>query len=158
MNLKTRFFVPTVLALTAAAVIGGGLLFRPRAVSAVVPLFPVYNAGNFTFAAPQELIRPPIPATPGVTLLDQDQEPEIKIDLWGTIYVTAIHGVPGGVDLWKSTNDGGSFAFLGEPDGAQDKCNVAGTAPCTTGAGGGDDSIDVSPDGYLYVSSCIWVT
>jgi hypothetical protein len=105
------------------------------------------------FSTSQVLVRPPITPTPGVTLLDQDLEPEIKVDIFGNIYVTAIHGVPGGVDLWKSINGGTSFVYLGEPDGAQDKCNVAGTLPCTAGAGGGDDSIDLSSGGYLYISS-----
>jgi hypothetical protein len=80
-------------------------------------------------------------------------EPEIKVDIFGTIYVTAIHGVPGGVDLWKSTDQGATFTYLGEPDGAQDKCNVAGTAPCVGGAGGGDDSLDLSSGGYVYLAS-----
>lgn len=112
-----------------------------------------FVASAFTFSTPQALLRAAIPGSPGVQLKDQDIEPEIKVDLFGNIYVTAIHGVPGGVDLWKSTDKGTTFVFLGEPDGAQDKCNVAGTLPCTVGAGGGDDSIDVSTGGYLYVSS-----
>src|SRR4029077_7617043 len=97
--------------------------------------------------------RPPITPTQGVTLLVQDLEPEERVDIWGNIYVTAFHGVPGGGDLGQWINDGASFVYLGEPDGAQDKCNVAGTAPCTAGAGGGDDSIDLSSGGYLYISS-----
>src|SRR5438477_1447394 len=52
--------------------------------ASVTPLFPTYRPGTFTFAAPQQMIRPPIPASPGVTLLDQDQEPEVKVDLYGT--------------------------------------------------------------------------
>ncbi len=109
----------------------------------------------FTFSNPLELSRPPIPPIPGgvVSLKDQDAEPEIKIDIFGNIYITAIHGVPGGVDLWKSTDKGATFVYLGEPDGAQDKCGVQGTSACTAGAGGGDDSIDVSSGGYLYISS-----
>ena len=126
-------------------------------------------ASAFAFSPAQRLVRPPIPPTPGVTLKEQDIEPEIKIDLWGNIYVTAIHGVPGGVDLWKSTDKGQTFVWLGEPDGAQDKCDIAPNStpapspaptvapvPCTVGAGGGDDSIDVSSGGYLYVSS-LWL-
>ena len=106
------------------------------------------------FSSAQQLTRPPIPATPGVTLLEQDLEPEIKSDIFGNIYVTAIHGVPGGVDLWKSIDGGQTFVWLGEPDGAEDKCGVIpAPAPCSAGAGGGDDSIDVSSGGYLYVSS-----
>lgn len=150
MNLK----LPTlpILTILACAVVSGLFLLPPRPASGEAQ-FATYIPGNFTFATPQQLTHPPIPATPGVTLLDQDQEPEVKVDLFGTVYVTAIHGVPGGVDLWKSNNDGASFVYLGEPDGAQDKCNVAGTTPCVGGLGGGDDSIDVSPGGYLYVSS-----
>jgi Dockerin type I domain len=109
----------------------------------------------FTFTTPQVLVRPPILPIPGglVSLKDQDVEPEIKIDIYGNIYITAIHGVPGGVDLWKSTDKGASFVYLGEPDGAQDRCNVQGTSACTVGAGGGDDSLDVSSGGYLYLAS-----
>src|SRR5712692_6044232 len=108
---------------------------------------------GFTFSAPRALTHPPIPATPGVFLKDQDVEPEIKVDIFGNVYITAIHGVPGGVDLWKSTDKGGAFVYLGEPDGAQDQCNVAGTQPCIGGAGGGDDSLDLSSGGYLYLAS-----
>jgi len=125
----------------------------PAHAAALPPASPIYVPGTFTFSTPQALTHPPIPATPGVTLKDQDVEPEIKVDIFGTIYVTAIHGVPGGVDLWKSTDQGATFTYLGEPDGAQDKCNVAGTAPCVGGAGGGDDSLDLSSGGYVYLAS-----
>lgn len=165
MNFKSRWFATV----TALIVVTAGGLFLTNALghakrpasqsislSSLTPSTPAYGAGSFTFTTPQQLIRPPIPVTPGVTLLDQDVEPEIKVDLFGNIYLTAIHGVPGGVDLWKSTDQGATFAYLGEPDGAQDKCDVVGTVPCTAGAGGGDDSIDVSADGYLYVSS-LWL-
>src|SRR4029077_18865159 len=64
-----------------------------------------------------------------------------------------IQGVPGGVDLWKSINGGTSFVYMGQPDGAQDHC---ATLPQCAGLGGGDDSIDVSSGGYLYVSS-LWL-
>ncbi len=101
-----------------------------------------------TFSAPIELIRPVSPI-----FFQQGGEPEIKVDLFGNVYVTAIQGVPGGVDLWKSIDKGGSFVYLGEPDGAQDKCL---TLPQCAGLGGGDDQIDVSPGGYLYISS-LWL-
>jgi hypothetical protein len=107
----------------------------------------------FSFSTPLRLVRPDIPASPGVTLLDQDIEPEIKSDIFGNIYVTAIDGVPGGVDLWKSIDKGASFVYLGHPDGAQDRCGAPPLPTCVGGAGGGDDSIDVSEGGYLYVSS-----
>src|SRR6266478_2418197 len=107
------------------------------------------EGSTFTFSVPIELTgHPPSPA-----FFQQNIEPEIKVDIWGTIYVTAIQGVPGGTDLWKSINNGTSFVYLGQPDGAQDHCQTI--LQCAA-PGGGDDSIDVSPDGYLYVSS-LWL-
>jgi hypothetical protein len=107
-----------------------------------------YTSGGFTFTAPQQLL----PGTP--VLGFQDVEPEIKVDLFGNIYITAIEGVPAGVDLWKSTDGGGTFTYLGQPDGAQ--CPIGGVCTNDAGLGGGDDSIDVSTGGYLYVSS-LWL-
>lgn len=101
-----------------------------------------------TFSNPIQMVRPLSPA-----FFQQGGEPEIKIDLWNNIYVTAIQGVPGGVDLWKSIDNGSTFVYLGEPDGAQDKCP---SIPQCAALGGGDDQIDVSPGGYLYVSS-LWL-
>jgi hypothetical protein len=101
-----------------------------------------------SFSAPIQMVRPLSPA-----FFQQGGEPEIKIDIWNNIYVTAIQGVPGGVDLWKSIDKGATFVYLGEPDGAQDKCP---TLPQCAALGGGDDQIDLSPGGYLYVSS-LWL-
>ncbi|HST30816.1 MAG TPA: sialidase family protein [Chthoniobacterales bacterium] len=111
---------------------------------------PIYTNGNFTFAGPQELTgHPPSPA-----FFQADAEPEIIVDVFGNIYVTAIQGVPGGTDFWKSTDKGNSFAYMGQPDGAQDHCNPP-VVQCAA-LGGGDDQIDVSTGGYLYVSS-LWL-
>src|ERR1043166_9224302 len=119
---------------------------------AAAAVTPVYLPGSFTFSTPQALVHLPINVT---ILKDQDVEPEIKVDLFGNIYVTAIHGYPGGVDLWKSIDQGTNFVYMGEPDGAQDRCDDAGT-PCIGGLGGGDDSLDVSSGGYLYLAS-LWL-
>jgi len=109
---------------------------------------PIYQAGSFSFETPKQLL-------PGNPVLGfQDVEPEIKVDIFGNIYVTAIEGVPAGVDLWKSTDGGTTFAYLGQPDGAQ--CPAGQTCTNDAGVGGGDDSIDVSTGGYLYVSS-LWL-
>jgi len=108
---------------------------------------PVYTAGAFTFSAPLQLGGKPI----SPIFFQADAEPEIKSDLFGNIYVTAINGVPGGVDLWKSVDKGATFPYLGQPDGLQDQCSAA--TPQCVAAGGADDSIDVSEGGYLYVSS-----
>jgi hypothetical protein len=111
---------------------------------------PPSSAVGASFSAPIELTgHPPSPA-----FFQADAEPEIKIDIFGNIYVTAIQGVPGGTDLWKSTDKGATFVYLGQPDGAQDHCNPP-LVQCVA-AGGGDDSIDVSSGGYLYVSS-LWI-
>src|ERR1700730_2035728 len=161
MNSKSRWFASIVV--IAVTVIGGlflsSALARQRHVSRdtsrdttapAIPRSATYTAGNFSFSAPLELIgHPPSPA-----FFQQDAEPEIATDIFGTIYVTAIQGVPGGTDLWKSTDKGATFTFLGQPDGAQDHCNPP-TVQCVA-LGGGDDQIDVSSGGYLYVSS-LWL-
>jgi len=56
----------------------------------------------------------------------QDVEPGIVIDAFGNIYISAIEGVPAGSDLWRSTDFGNTFAYLGQPDKS---------------AGGGDEDL-----------------
>src|SRR5258708_37654320 len=56
---------------------------------------PIYNAGNFTFGSTQQLL----PGALAETLGFQDVEPEIKIDIFGNIYVTAIQGLSACVDF-----------------------------------------------------------
>lgn len=72
--------------------------------------------------------------------VDQDVEPEIEIDRFGTIYIGAIRGIGGGVDFWRSDNGGESFQYLGEPDGTQ---NPAPFPPSPEGGLGGGD-VDLS--------------
>jgi hypothetical protein len=108
-----------------------------------------YSAGNFSFSNLELTGHPASPA-----FYQADAEPEIITDVFGNIYVTAIQGVPGGTDLWKSTDKGASFVYMGQPDGAQDHCNPP-LVQCNA-LGGGDDQIDVSSGGYLYVSS-LWL-
>jgi hypothetical protein len=67
--------------------------------------------------------------------LDQDTEPEVEIDRFGTIYVGAIRGIPGGVDFWRSDDKGATFRYMGEPDGTQNPNPVQSTEG---GLGGGD--------------------
>lgn len=159
MKKNARRFLATLLMLLG--LIFGGLAIsdvfaKTRRVSPVqIPTgepglnrAPTYSAGSFTFGSTQQLL----PGSPALGF--QDVEPEIKVDVYGNIYVAAIEGVPAGVDLWKSTDKGGNFTYLGQPDGAQ--CPIGGTCTNDAGLGGGDDSIDVSPGGYLYVSS-LWL-
>jgi hypothetical protein len=140
-----------LLAIILVTLAGIFLVFPQQEKASVTPLFPTYTTGSFTFSTPFNTgsIRPNL----GV-FFQQGGEPEIKVDLWGNIYLTAIQGVPGGTDLFKSINKGASFVYLGQPDGAQNQCN--GTVPQCLALGGGDDQIDVSTGGYLYVSS-LWL-
>ena len=161
MNRKWRWLISVLLmtVIPVASLLVNNVSARTKrlarsrqALDNVSPLArtPIYNAGNFTFGSTQQLL----PGALASTLGFQDVEPEIKIDIFGNIYVTAIEGVPAGVDFWKSTDKGASFVYLGQPDGAQ--CPVPGTCTNDAGLGGGDDSIDVSSGGYLYVSS-LWL-
>ena len=65
-------------------------------------------------------------ATPPSGSAGQDVEPGIVIDPFGNIYVSAIEGVPAGSDLWRSTDFGNTFTYLGQPDKS---------------AGGGDEDL-----------------
>ena len=163
--MKSRLHVSAFVVVLIVAALTGGLflsdaLARQQRTGAKtaktvikpsVPVTaPIYVNGNFTFTAPQELTgHPPSPA-----FFQADAEPEIIVDVFGNIYATAIQGVPGGTDFWKSTDKGNSFVYMGQPDGAQDHCNPP-TVQCAA-LGGGDDQIDVSNGGYLYVSS-LWL-
>lgn len=70
----------------------------------------------------------------------QNVEPDIKIDRFGTIYASAIQGVPAGVDFWRSDDGGATFQFLGQPDGAQ---TPAASSIQSAGIGGGDNDISL---------------
>ena len=145
MNFKLRSMIATTIIILA------GIFFfnavSPTGQTAPVLRNPVYTTGSFTFGNPLELT-----ANYG-TFKAADSEPEIKIDQFGDIYITATQGVAAGTDLWKSTDLGATFPYLGQPDGAQDHCQ---TLPQCVAGGGADDSIALSNGGYLYVSS-LWL-
>src|SRR6266478_290148 len=79
--------------------------------------------------------------------IDQDVEPEIEVDRFGTIYVGAIRGIPGGVDFWRSDNGGSSFQYLGQPDGTQNPSPVPPSPE--GGAGGGDVDLALGDPFYI---------
>jgi hypothetical protein len=114
-----------------------------------------YKKSNLTFSAPQELQRPIDLVNNGGTGIssDQDVEPRIVHDVLGNYYVAAIQGVPGGIDVWKSSDSGKSFTYLGQPDGLQIGSAMGADG---VGLGGGDEDIAVSPSGVVYASS-LWL-
>jgi hypothetical protein len=114
-----------------------------------------YKKSNLTFSAPLELQRPIDLLNNGGTGVssDQDVEPRIVHDVLGNYYVAAIQGVPGGIDVWKSSNGGGNFSYLGQPDGVQIGATLGADG---VGLGGGDEDIAVSPSGIVYASS-LWL-
>jgi len=80
------------------------------------------------FSDNQELPMPTLsPIGPsGVAFVNRALEPSVRVDQEGTVYVSSIRGVPGGVDLWRyyATTDGmpgmgGTYPFKyeGQPDG-----------------------------------------
>src|SRR5713101_4392723 len=80
------------------------------------------------FSTNQELPLPalsPIGPT-GVAFVNRGLEPSVRVDQQGTVYVSSIRGVPGGVDLHRyyatvdgSPGPGGTYPFKyeGKPDG-----------------------------------------
>jgi hypothetical protein len=103
------------------------------------------------FSPNQEL---PLPLTTGnlpVSFIVRGLEPSVRVDQQGTVYVTSIRGVPGGVDLHRyfapldgAPNPDGSYPFKyeGRPDGCgifASPCNAVGIAE-----GGGDVDIAVN--------------
>lgn len=115
-----------------------------------------YKKSNMTFSAPKELLRPNnfLNSSGNVLTADQDVEPRIVHDTLGNFYVAAIEGVPGGIDVWKSSDGGASFNYLGQPDGIQIGSALAGVDG--VGLGGGDEDLAVSPAGVVYASS-LWL-
>ena len=115
MKSKYRWFAAIALLACAGLLLSNAVAHQNRTSAAKSPAVSAtpraasYVAGSFTFTAPQELTgHPPSPA-----FFQADGEPEITIDIFGNIYVTAIQGVPGGTDLWKSTDTGRELCLSG---------------------------------------------
>src|SRR5687767_65722 len=80
--------------------------------------------------------------------IDQDIEPEIEVDRFGSIYIGAIRGVPRGVDFCRSDNGEASFQYLGQPDGTQ---TPSPNPPSTEGGVGGGDVDIAMGDPFMVV-------
>src|SRR5260221_13651099 len=60
--------------------------------------------------------------------------------------------MPHWTNIWKSTNGGASFPYLGQAEGAQAASAIARGG----GAGGGDEDIAIGASGNVYVNS-LWL-
>src|SRR6267154_516411 len=112
-------------------------------------------AASPVFSPNQELPLPLLAPVGGpngpVSFVVRGLEPSNRTDSQGTIYVSSIRGVPGGVDMhrWSPLLDGPPnadgtlpFVYLGQPDGCgilANGCDLLGIAE-----GGGDVDIAVN--------------
>ena len=113
------------------------------------------------FSDNQELPLPPLApiANSGVSFIVRGLEPSVRVAPDGTVYVSSIRGVPGGVDVHRyfATVDGppgvGStypFKYEGQPDNcgifdaSQGGCANNSLDPLGVGLGGGDVDIAVN--------------
>src|SRR5882757_11470829 len=114
------------------------------------------------FSDNQELPLPPLApiANSGVSFIVRGLEPSVRVAPDGTVYVSSIRGVPGGVDLHRysfAAGDGapgpGStypFKYEGQPDNcgifnaSQGGCANNSLDPFGLGLGGGDVDIAVN--------------
>ncbi len=101
-----------------------------------------YKPGNFTFSYTQNLLGPPDPLLAATWEL----EPRAAYDSVGNLYVATIQGTPAGTDIFKSTNGGQTWSYLGQPDGAQAAATLGARG---AGIGGGDEDIAVEPNGTV---------
>ena len=142
--LNARFMVALALWAAGALIFSLAATAKSRPITGIVSpskfstaqaatRTPIYQTGGFTFGQTKQLLPAPLPVGQF-----QNVEPEIKIDLFGNIYVSAIQGVPDGVDLWKSADKGETFTFLGQPDGVQ--CPTPPICVDQVGVGGADNS------------------
>ncbi len=110
------------------------------------------------FSPNQELPLPalaPIGPLP-LAFIVRGLEPSLRVDQQGTVYVSSIRGVPGGVDLhrWYQPTDGGPnsdgtlpFRYEGQPDNCgilANGCANNSLDPLGLGLGGGDVDIAVN--------------
>ena len=113
------------------------------------------------FSDNQELPLPPLApiASSGVSFIVRGLEPSVRVAPDGTVYVSSIRGVPGGVDLHRyyAPVDGPSgmggtypFKYKGQPDNcgifnaSQGGCANNSLDPLGVGLGGGDVDIAVN--------------
>jgi hypothetical protein len=121
----------------------------PPAIQTIAGSYTVDPDGKFgpqmfEFTSDQQLV-----ATSSTGSAGQDVEPGIVVDPFGNVYVSAIEGVPAGSDLWRSTDYGNTFTFLGKPD----QGNGGGDEDLALGIPFAADQLFGDSTGRLYYSS-----
>jgi hypothetical protein len=140
------YTVQVVAFATANATYSGNATLGPEPVSPTGKAR--YKSGNFTFTKPLTL-----PGPPDVAFNLQGIEPRVKTDALGNLYAAAIQGIPAGTDAWKSMDGGNTWAYLGQPDGAQVAAAAGGRG---LGLGGGDEDLAIAPNGTVSINS-LWL-
>jgi hypothetical protein len=97
---------------TAAAV---AVVTASFAIAVALGVAAPARAGGAGFGPVFQLNNPSNPFVLGI----QDVEPSVRTDALGNAYVSAIRGVPAGVDVWRvgAPFTSSSYAYLGSPDG-----------------------------------------
>lgn len=111
-----------------------------------------YLAGEMTFGPPFPLVRP-VDRAVASAFADQNVEPRVVHDPPGNLYVAAVRGIPGIVDLWKSYDTGKTFTYLGPPEGLED---LATRATADNGRSGGEEDLAVGRTGNVYLNLLCW--
>ena len=133
-----------------------GLTCLVGALALLVGYGSVWAIGSFS--TNQELPLPALApiANSGVSFIVRGLEPSVRVAQDGTVYVSSIRGVPGGVDLHRyyapvdgSSGMGGTYPFKYE--GQPDNCGILANGcannsldPLGVGLGGGDVDIAVN--------------
>jgi len=113
-----------------------------------------YLAGELAFGPPFPLLRPADRANSVASAFtDPNVEPRVVHDPPGNLYVAAVRGVPGIVDLWKSYDTGKTFTYLGPPEGLED---LATHAIADNGRRGGEQDLAVGRTGNVYLNLLCW--
>src|SRR5260370_40409185 len=138
--------VQIVPAVAVQQAYNGQIILEPEPASTIQNTGLVrYRKGNFTFSSPVQLVRPNNIESTGSNglFLDTDGEPRVVHDAVGNLYVAATQGVPAGSDMRSSKDEGNTWNYLGEPDGAQ-ALNVLSGANGAGRGGGGVDGVTLA--------------
>ncbi|MBV8205802.1 MAG: hypothetical protein JO041_03340, partial [Acidobacteria bacterium] len=132
----------------------GTIILEPEPDTTIDHTSPArYSSGNFTFTKQQLQRTGSVYNSPVSIFYEQNAEPRLSHDAVGNLYTVAINAVPAGTSMWKSMDAGGTWSYLGQPDGAQ---AAAQSGAQGVGAGGGDEDLITLPNGSIVMTS-LWL-